>query len=72
MNKKLKFVFHKMPILPIACLVAFTGCSGIKGTAENHRVMINLVTQIEQHHEKPANPRMHPGQPYNQGWWPDK
>jgi hypothetical protein len=71
MNKKLKFDFDTMPIWTIACLVAFTGCSGIEATAENHRVMINQLANIEEDHGKPENPRVHPGQPYNQGWWPD-
>ncbi len=60
-----------MLIWAVACLVAFTGCSGIEGTAENHRVTRNLLTNIEEDHGKPENPRVHPGQPFNQGWWPD-
>ena len=51
-------------ILP--CLVAFTGCSGIEGTAENQRVTTNLVKYIEEDHEKPKDPRVRPGQPYDQ------
>lgn len=31
----------------------------------NHQV--NLRTS-----EQPANPPVHPGQPYNQGFWPDR
>jgi hypothetical protein len=54
-------------ILPIACLVAFTGCSGIEGTAENHRVSTNLLRYIEEDRENPKNPRVRPGQPYDQG-----
>ena len=71
MNKQLQFDFHTMLIWAAAWLVAFTGCSGIEGTAENHRVMTNLLTYIEEDHGKPENPRVHPGQPFNQGWWPD-
>jgi hypothetical protein len=40
-------------------------------TGENHRVTANLLTDMEQDHQKIENPRVHPGQPYNQGWWPD-
>jgi hypothetical protein len=59
MNNKLKFAFRTMLVSPIACVVAFTGCSDIE------------LTNIEQDHEKIGHPRVHPGQPYNQGWWPD-
>ena len=65
MNKKLKFNFHTAVILPIAWLLAFSGCSSIEGTAENHRGTINLLKSIEQEHEKPENPPVHSGQPYN-------
>ena len=65
MNKKLKFNFHTVVILPIACLLAFSGCSSIEGTIENHRGTINLLKSIEQEHEKPENPPVHPGRPYN-------
>jgi hypothetical protein len=58
-------------ILAIAFLVAITGCSGIEGTAGNSRVTANLLTNIEEDHGKPVNPRVHPGQPVNEGWWPD-
>ena len=66
-NNKLKFAFLTMLGLPIACLGAFTGCSGIGGTAENHRVTTNLVKYIEEDREKPKNPRVRVGQPYDQG-----
>ena len=62
---------HYASILPFAFLVAITGRSGIKGTAENDRVAANLLTNIEENHGKPENPRVHPGQPVNEGWWPD-
>jgi hypothetical protein len=67
MNKNLILEFHTMQILPIACLVAFTGCSGIENTAENHRATTNLLKYIEVDHQKPENPRVHPGQPYDEG-----
>jgi hypothetical protein len=54
-------------ILAMACAVAFTGCSGIEGTGENHRVTTDLLRYIEEDHEKPKNPRVRPGQPYDQG-----
>ena len=65
MNKKLKFNFHTVVILLIACLLAFSGCSSIEDTVENHRGTINLLKSIEQEHEKPENPPVHPGRPYN-------
>lgn len=64
MNAKQIFDFHTMLILPIACLVAFTGCSAIVSTGENHRATTNLVKYLEEDREKPKNPRVRPGQPY--------
>jgi hypothetical protein len=69
MNKKQKLAFRIMPLLPIAFLVAFTGCSGIQGTAGNQRVTINFLTKAEQDDEKYENPPIRPGQPYNQATW---
>ena len=65
-HENLVFNFHTMRILPIAWLVAFTGCSSIEGTAENHRVITNLLTYIQEDREKPENPRVRVGQPYDQ------
>ena len=59
MNNKLKFAFRTMLVLPIACLVAFTGCADIEATGENHRVAANLLTDIEQDQQKIENPRIH-------------
>jgi hypothetical protein len=53
-------------ILPIACLVAITGCSGVQGTAENQRVTANLTKYIEEDNEKTRYPRVRVGQPYDQ------
>jgi hypothetical protein len=53
-------------MLPIACIGAFAGCSGIEGAAENHRVTTNLVKYVEEDHEKTKNPRVRVGQPYDQ------
>jgi hypothetical protein len=44
-------------VLPVACLVAFTGCSSIEGTANgrpavNHRV----ATYMQTNQEEPATP----------------
>ena len=54
-------------MLPIACIGAFAGCSGIEGAAENHRVTTNLLTYLQEDREKPENPRVRVGQPYDQG-----
>jgi hypothetical protein len=67
MHENLVFDFRTMRILPIACLVAFAGCSGIGGTAGNQRVTANLAKYIEEDHEKTRNPRVRVGQPYDQG-----
>ena len=58
------FDFHTILILTIACLVAFTGCSAMVSTAENHRLTTKLVKYMEEDHEKPKYPRVRPGQPY--------
>lgn len=63
-TNKQKLHLLAMLVLPIACLPAFSGCSSIEGAGENRRVTINVLKSIEQEHEKPANPRVHPGQPY--------
>jgi hypothetical protein len=46
------------------------------GAKQNHQV--NLKTSEQTGHTKTndsepryKNPRVHPGTPYNQGWWPD-
>ena len=64
MNEKQRFDFHRMLILPTACLVAFTGCSGMVNTAENQRLTTKLVKYMEADHEKPMYPRVRPAQPY--------
>ena len=64
-NKKPTFNFHTAVILAIAWFLAFSGCSGIESTAEKRGGTINLLKIIEQKHEKPVNPRVHPGQPYD-------
>ncbi len=52
----------------IACLPAFSGCSGLEGTAKNQQVL--LLKNIEPENQKPANPPVRPAQPYIQD--PDK
>jgi hypothetical protein len=54
----------KVLVLFIACLPAFSGCSSVEGTGENQRVTTRFLQNIEQEHEKPANPPVHLGQPY--------
>jgi hypothetical protein len=44
--------------------LAFSGRSSIEGRVENHRGTINLLKSIEQE-QKPENPPVHPGRPYN-------
>jgi hypothetical protein len=63
--KLLHIVLLCLFLLPIACLLAFSGCSSIEGTVENYRGTINLLKSIEQEQEKPENPPVHPGRPYN-------
>jgi hypothetical protein len=43
-------------IAPVICLVAFTGCSSIEGTAKHQTATTNRVTTyMEQAQEKPAD-----------------
>jgi hypothetical protein len=64
MNNKQKCHLLTMLFLLIAWLPAFSGCSSLEGTGGNQRVTTRLLKSIEQEHEKPANPPVHPGQPY--------
>jgi hypothetical protein len=53
-------------MLPVACLLAFTGCSNIQGTSGNQTVTTNRVaTYLEQSQEqtknKPADQDPDPG-----------
>jgi hypothetical protein len=67
MNKKLKFRLHTN--FAAACFLILIAGSSIESTAGNHRTTY-LLTRLEQVHEKPENPPVRPGQPYNQGTWP--
>ena len=71
MNTKLKSNFHKTLILRIACLLAFNACSTIKGTVDSRQGRTILLTIVEQGHENLGTRAVHPGEPYNQGLWPD-
>ena len=43
-------------MLPVACLLAFTGCSNIQGTTGNQTPTTNRVaTYLEQSQEQPDN-----------------
>jgi hypothetical protein len=70
MLKGQKCNFHAMPVLAVACLLVFTGCSSVEGTAENFWASTSEVTNMEQNEVKPENPPVHPGQPFLE--FPDK
>ena len=43
-------------MLPVACLLAFTGCSNIEGTSGNQTATTNRVAiYVEQSQEQPDN-----------------
>jgi hypothetical protein len=43
-------------MLPVACLLAFTGCSNVQGTSGNHTTTTNRVaTYLEQSQEQTNN-----------------
>ena len=41
-------------VLPAACLVAFTGCSSIEGTADSRPAMNSKVSTYMQENQEPA------------------
>lgn len=49
-----KYCGRALSIASMICLLLFTGCSSIDGTAENHRATANLVTShVEPGQEEP-------------------
>ena len=45
-----------LSVLSVICVVLFSGCSSIDGTAGNHQATANLVTShVEQAQEEPEN-----------------
>ena len=48
----------------VAWILASSSCSSIDGAAATGEETVNFVARTE--HGKPANPRVHPGQPYTQ------
>ena len=71
MRKSLKCIFRTMPVSSVTCLLLCTGCSSVEATAANLGLRTSQVTDIEQDKVKPENPRVHPGESFNEGWWPD-
>jgi hypothetical protein len=60
-------------MLSVAWLLASTACSSIDTASGEHGATITLVTGTEQDADtaRIQTPRVNPGQPYNQGLWPD-
>jgi len=51
-----KYYLQAVLMLPVACLLAFTGCSNIQGTSGNQTATTNRVaTYLEQSQEHPNN-----------------
>jgi hypothetical protein len=65
MNKKLKF--HLYTNWVVACFLTLTACSSIESTTGNHGTTTSLLSRIDQDHERPENPPVRVGQPYDQG-----
>jgi len=60
-----KYCGRALSISSVFCLLLFTGCSSIDGTAEDHRVRANLVTShVEQGQEEPENQAVSPDPAY--------
>jgi|HubBroStandDraft_3_1064219.scaffolds.fasta_scaffold830109_1 hypothetical protein len=56
-----KYCEQALSISSVICLLLFTGCSSIDGTAENHRATANLVTShfgpgTEEPEQQPVGP----------------
>jgi hypothetical protein len=63
-------------LLPAICLLAMSGCSNLGTAPETDTVTkqgVNLNLKANEGEDDGGfkNPRVHPGTPYNQGWWPD-
>ena len=51
-----KYCERALSISSVICLLLFTGCASIDGTAENHRLTTNLVTKhVEPDQEQTDN-----------------
>ena len=54
-----------LSVASVICVLLFTGCASVDGTAENHRVAANLVTRhVEQGQEEPENQAVEPDPGY--------
>jgi hypothetical protein len=50
-----KYSLQPALVLPVACLVAFTGCSSIEGTADSRPAINSKVsTYMQETHEPPT------------------
>jgi hypothetical protein len=49
-----KYSVRTALVLPVACLVAFTGCSSIEGTADSRPAMNSKVSTYMQENQEPA------------------
>ena len=67
--KKLKTHCDALLIASVTCILLSRGCSSIDSTRATGGETTNFVASTE--HEKPVNPRVHPGRPYTQEIWLD-
>ena len=65
--KKLKIDCHGVLISSIACMLASSGCSSVEDVQARRTESTNFAKETES--RKPANPRVHPGQPYIKEIW---
>jgi len=49
-----KYSLQTALVLPVACLVAFTGCSSIEGTADSRPAINSKVSTYMQETQEPA------------------
>jgi hypothetical protein len=68
--KGLKAHCNALLTASITCILISSGCSSIDGTRATGGETTNFLAGTE--HEKPENPRVHPGRPYTQEIWLDQ
>ena len=60
-----RYCEQALSVVSVICVLLFTGCAGIDGTAENHKVAENRVTRhVEERQEEPANQAVSPDPTY--------
>jgi hypothetical protein len=60
-----RYCERALSVASAICVLLFTGCASIDGTAENHKMPANLVTRhVEQDQEEPESQAVGPDPSY--------